>query len=206
MNSSSDPDFLKHRGTVSPHPEQIRDRLSRHLNNLPGLDGGLRRAAVLIPLVAIEGHWHVLLTHRSETVHDHKGQVAFPGGAVEAQDESLEGTALRETWEEIGIRPADVDVLGRMPDFPTISSFLVTPVVGVVKIWPYALRLSNDEVAHAFTIPLHWLARPENLEIRRRVILNRAVDVVYFAPYEGETLWGISGMIMLDLLKILNLV
>lgn len=188
------------------HPERIRALLSRHLAAQSAQDGGLRRAAVLIPLVRAAETWQVLLTHRSDTVHDHKGQVAFPGGSAEPQDVSLEETALRETWEEIGIRPEDVDVLGRMPDFPTISSYLVTPVVGVVKVWPYTLRLSSDEVARVFTIPLWWLAQPENIEIRPRIIMNRTVDVVYFKPYDGETLWGVSGMIMLDLLKILKLV
>ncbi len=180
--------------------------LSRHLAAQPALDGGLRRAAVLIPLVRVEDAWQVLLTVRTDTVHDHKGQVAFPGGSAEPQDVSLEETALRETWEEIGIRPGDVDVLGRMPDFPTISSYLITPVVGVLKVWPYALRLSSDEVARAFTIPLGWLTQEENIEIRPHVIMSRIVDVVYFKPYDGETLWGVSGMIMLALLKILKLV
>ena len=107
-------------------------------------------AAVLIPLAWFEDEWHLLYTRRTDKVETHKGQVSFPGGACDPGEETPEQTALREADEEIGMHPQDVRVLGRLAPMITITSFRVTPVVGVVK-WPYAFRVENAEVARVFT-------------------------------------------------------
>lgn len=163
----------------------------------------LREAAVLVPLVCEDGILHLLFTRRTDLVHDHKGQVAFPGGSVEPQDSSLEDTALRETYEEIGILPAEIRVLGMLPLFNTITGFLIRPVVGVIP-WPYDLRLSTQEVSRVFTIPMAWLANPAN-RIERKMILSdgRNEKVVFFNTYDGETLWGATARITLNFLDIL---
>lgn len=89
-------------------------------------------AAVLIPLAWFENEWHLLYTRRTNKVESHKGQVSFPGGACDPGEETPEQTALREAEEEIGVRPQDVRVLGRLAPMVTITSFRVTPVVGIV--------------------------------------------------------------------------
>jgi 8-oxo-dGTP pyrophosphatase MutT (NUDIX family) len=171
------------------------------------LPGPFRKAAVLMALTSISGKWHLVLTRRTETVQHHKGQVAFPGGAWEPADSSLEQTALREAYEEIGLAPEAVRVLGVLDQMLTISSYLVTPVVGSIP-WPYMFTLSVDEVVRVFTIPLDWLADPVNWEERPYFNPQRSATamVIYFKPYDGEILWGASARLTVTLLKVLGLV
>ncbi len=166
---------------------------------------GLRKAAVLIPLLCVDDRWHLLFIRRTETVQDHKGQVSFPGGAYEPEDANLAATALRETWEEVGIPPAEINLLGKLPVFTTISSFAITPVVGQIP-WPYPLKLEPAEVSRVFTIPVEWLADPAHWSEKPYVRPNgRQEKVIFFDLYDGELLWGITAHITLDFLKLLNL-
>jgi len=165
----------------------------------------LRPAAVLVPLLWEDDHWRLLLTRRTETVQSHKGQVSFPGGASDPGDSSPEATALRETFEEIGLQPHDVALLGRLAVRPTISSYLVTPVVGCIH-GPRAYLLSLHEVSRVFSIPLCWLADPANWEERpRSTPIGFFERIIYYKPYDGEILWGATARITHDLLKILGL-
>lgn len=162
-------------------------------------------AAVLIPLLKMEDEWHVLFTRRMDTLPEHSGQVAFPGGRHDPEDMDLTSTALRETCEEIGLLSKDVKILGIMPKLLTITNYLVTPVVGVIP-WPYTLKLSKKEVTRAFTIPLGWLANPENHEIKYRDLpgSSNSIPVVYFKIFDGETLWGASARIILSFIRIIS--
>jgi 8-oxo-dGTP pyrophosphatase MutT (NUDIX family) len=165
----------------------------------------LRAASVLVPLVWWDARWHLLYTRRTETVQSHKGQVAFPGGASDAEDASPAATALREAHEEIGLLPGDVEILGRLNRRPTISQFYITPIVARVP-WPYAFILSPNEVTRVFTVPLDWLADPANHEEHPRVVLGGYYQgVIYYQPYDGEIVWGITARITLDLLEALGL-
>lgn len=164
----------------------------------------LRPAAVLVPLLFENGQWHLLFTRRTETVQSHKGQVSFPGGAADPEDRSPEDTALREAFEEIGLLPGDVNLLGRMPFFPTVTNYLITPVVGRIR-WPVAFVPSVEEVSRVFTIPLHWLADPAHREVRPLQRVGFYENVIYFQPYDGETLWGITARITVEFLHILQL-
>ena len=164
-------------------------------------------AAVLIPLLRQAGEWDVLFIRRTVNEHDHHGgQVAFPGGQCDPGDPDAETAALREAFEETGINPADVRILGRLRDILTISNYRVTPVVGVIP-WPYALRPQPEEVSRIFTIPLKWLADPANRDAEKRFWLYRGhpIPMIYFVPYDGETLWGASARITLLFLEALGL-
>jgi 8-oxo-dGTP pyrophosphatase MutT (NUDIX family) len=163
-----------------------------------------RRAAVLIPMLEIELEWYVLLTQRSHALVEHKGQVAFPGGARESQDTDLCSTALREMQEEIGVKPEDVDVLGHLGDMPVVTGYLVRPYVGHIP-WPYSLEISNDEVHSVFMIPLYWLADPHNRTFQFRSYAGREFSVTFFEPYNGYQLWGASAEMTLALLSALGL-
>lgn len=169
---------------------------------LPGPnDRVLRRAAVLIPLIQVDGDWQIIYTRRADSVEHHKGQVSFPGGATDPGDDSPEATALREAHEEIGIRPDDVRVLGRLGEMVTISNFVVTPVVGVVP-WPYAFKVHTVEVGRVFTLPLTWLATRENWMEFTRAETGHSV-IAYF-PYDSELLWGATARMTVNFVKALD--
>ena len=162
-------------------------------------------AAVLIPFLIGTNGWHILFTRRHSDLPEHSGQVAFPGGRADPEDASAEQTALREAYEEIGLAPQDVRILGRLQDYLTITNYRVTPVVGTIP-WPYALRPAEVEVSRVFTIPLAWLAQPENHEEHSRPLPapHAPARVIYFQPYDGEVLWGASARITLNLMQALG--
>ena len=166
----------------------------------------LRLAAVLIPFAWIDDAWHILMIHRSANRSDpHSSQVGFPGGGVHPTDTDAEMTALRETEEELAIRASDVRLLGRLNDYLTITNFQVTPVIGIIP-WPYPIIPDEREVTRAFTIPLAWLADPNNYEVRCRELPHPcdAIPVIYYKQFRGETLWGVSARIMVGLIILLE--
>lgn len=167
-----------------------------------------RPAAVLVPFLRHpnDGSWCLLFTRRTETLAEHRGQVAFPGGRWDPADPSPEYTALREAEEEIGLDPRRVTILGRLNSLPTITNYLVTPIIGVIP-GDSAFRLNPREVSRVFTIPLSWLADPANRRTERRTLPGSylSLPVIYFQPYDNETLWGISAQIAVNLLNALRL-
>jgi 8-oxo-dGTP pyrophosphatase MutT (NUDIX family) len=116
-------------------------------------------ASVLVPLVQRDQGLNVLLTRRTDHLHDHAGQVSFPGGRVDPGDVDLVDTALRETEEEVGLPRNRVQVLGPLNTYSTVSSYVVTPIVALVQP-PFELALDAFEVAEAFEVPLQFLMTP----------------------------------------------
>jgi 8-oxo-dGTP pyrophosphatase MutT (NUDIX family) len=116
-------------------------------------------ASVLVPLVERADGLHVLLTRRTDHLHDHAGQISFPGGRVDPGDVDVVDTALRETQEEVGLPRERVQVLGPLNTYSTVSSYVVTPIVGLIQP-PFDLALDAFEVAEAFEVPLQFLMTP----------------------------------------------
>jgi 8-oxo-dGTP pyrophosphatase MutT (NUDIX family) len=162
----------------------------------------LKCAAVLLPLMYFDHEWHILYTRRTDRVESHKGQVSFPGGACDEGETTPEQTALREADEEIGVSPADVQVLGRLSRMVTISNFRVSPIVGVIP-FPYAFKVAGVEVARVFTIPLLWLANRNNYWEFSLGSEDRSV--IAYHPYDGELLWGATARMTVNFLKTLGL-
>ena len=159
-------------------------------------------AAVLIPLTILDGEWKVLYTRRTDHVDSHKGQVSFPGGAVEPNDLNLTQTALRETFEEIGLQPNHIEILGQLPKRRTVSNFHVTPIIGMFES-PYEFRPNRFEVQRIFTVPLRWLANSANYI---SYTYDETSNLVFkYSEYNGEIVWGITAKITLDLIKTLGL-
>jgi 8-oxo-dGTP pyrophosphatase MutT (NUDIX family) len=122
------------------------------------VDRDAAQAAVLLPLVQRE-ELTVLLTRRTDHLHDHPGQISFPGGRVDPTDRDAVDTALRESLEEIGLHSRHVQVLGPLPTYTTGSGFVVTPIVGLVEPG-FTLALDAFEVADVFEVPLSFLMTP----------------------------------------------
>ncbi|MFH2038438.1 MAG: CoA pyrophosphatase [Chloroflexota bacterium] len=167
----------------------------------------LKCAAVLIPLVRKDSGWHMIFTHRTDTVESHKGQVSFPGGGCNDNETQAEQTALREAQEEIGLDPHDVQILGRLNEVATITHYRVTPVVGVIP-WPYKFHLSRNEVSRVFSIPLNWIAQSSNWDEFEFTPegTERAFPVITYHAYDGEVLWGASARIAQNFLEVLGMV
>jgi 8-oxo-dGTP pyrophosphatase MutT (NUDIX family) len=164
-----------------------------------------RPAAVLVPMLEADDGWRLLFIRRTENRDDyHSGQVAFPGGRPEPGDADLETTALREAHEEIGLAPEHVKIIGRLGDHISTSRYRITPIVGYIS-WPYPLHLAADEVARAFTIPLHWLADPANREIYEHVLPSGVIPVTRFRRFEGEMLWGATARMTVSLIHKLKI-
>jgi 8-oxo-dGTP pyrophosphatase MutT (NUDIX family) len=178
----------------------IRRRLEASGGRLEA--GALRRAAVLVPLYQVGEELFVLLTRRAQSVEHHKGQIAFPGGAAEAGEDLLQA-ALRETHEEIGIAPEQVEILGRLGDVEvTVSRFLITPYVGVIP-HPYPLRLNADEIEDLVIVPLAVFRDPANLRSEYVEREGRRIEVLHYT-YEGQTIWGATARIIKHLVDLLD--
>lgn len=151
-------------------------------------------AAVLIPLIHREPQATILLTERTGGLRTHAGEIAFPGGRIDAEDASPEAAALREAEEEIGLSRDYVELLCRGPDYLTGSGYHVALVVAIVRPG-FQLRLNPAEVADIFEAPLSFLMNPANH--RRASRAWRGVTRSFFEmPYEGRHIWGITAGIL----------
>jgi 8-oxo-dGTP pyrophosphatase MutT (NUDIX family) len=187
--------------SIEDLPSRLRKRLSQSAPKVE-TKREARPAAVLVPLYFDQAEWHVLLTRRTEIVESHRGQVSFPGGLIEAADSDPFEAAKREAKEELGLLPEDIDILGSLPMLPTVTQFLIVPIIATIP-WPYALRPNQAEVASVFGVPLSWLSDPVNLEIRRYRPSPTAASfrVHHYQPYQGEVIWGATARIILNLLE-----
>lgn len=161
-----------------------------------------KSAAVLIPLLQHQGEWSLLFIRRAEVAGDiHSGQVAFPGGRLEA-NESVEQAAIREAEEEVALRAEDIQLIGRLQDFWSIGGYRVAPVLAQIP-WPYDVELQQSEVSRVFTMPVHWLMQEQNYDTKSRELNGQPRDVVYYREYEGEVLWGLTAAIVRSFCDIL---
>jgi 8-oxo-dGTP pyrophosphatase MutT (NUDIX family) len=145
-------------------------------------------ASVLVPLVMRE-ELTVLLTRRTDHLTDHPGQISFPGGRAEPGDVDAVATALREAREEIGLDPAHVEVLGSLPTYTTVTSFIVTPVIALVRP-EFVTQADPFEVAEVFEVPLAFIMNPAHH--RRHAIEVGAVRREFLSmPWDGTDLAGL---------------
>jgi 8-oxo-dGTP pyrophosphatase MutT (NUDIX family) len=195
--------------TPTASPAEVRRWIASHLDPLDapnaeaethsdydlGLPAGppadappLMPAAVLVGLVERPGGLAVLLTRRSDTLRNHGGQIAFPGGRCEV-DETPWGAALRESYEEIGLDPAHVELAGLSTPYRTGSGFHIIPVVGFVS-GPFNLTPNPGEVAEIFETPFGFLMDPANYEQHEMDTPEGQRRRFYAATWENRYIWG----------------
>ncbi|MHA7833244.1 MAG: CoA pyrophosphatase [Algiphilus sp.] len=187
------------RGALGPAPQLLEPGAERPLVDLElplGLDrlvtrkrlAGFTHAAVMVPILRRAQGLQVLFTRRADHLRAHRGQVSFPGGRYEPDDGQLVNTALRETEEEIGLSREHVEVIGCLDDYPTITRYLVTPVVALIDT-PPDLYADHGEVAEIFEIPLAHLLQRSSYQ--RRFFTREGLRVPFFQiEYDGYVVWG----------------
>ena len=163
-----------------------------------------RPAGVLLPLLEEGGVWKVLFTKRTDNVEHHKGQISFPGGAVDKGDTSIEETVLRETYEEIGLSEKDIEILGRIDDALTVASnYVIHPLVGMVTSMD-DLAINRAEVKRVITVPLSLFHGTDSEKRRYPVKYD---GVTYETPaykYCEHTIWGATAGIMENFMEIIG--
>lgn len=196
----------------SPHAPSLADTLRTALStkekglvrDLPPGEPPPTPAGVLVCLFDRGEGTQVLYTRRTETVGTHKGQISFPGGAREPHDETIRDTALRETFEEVGLTPAAAELLGELDDHITISNYLVTPVVAWIAEPPPVFAPRPEEVAEVLEIPLAVLRDPARLREEDILWLGEQKRMYSFDTGRA-VVWGLTARITVELLGVLAL-
>jgi 8-oxo-dGTP pyrophosphatase MutT (NUDIX family) len=181
--------------------EDIRRALAEYEPQSIAAPPGAWPAAVLLLLYEHDGRPHIVFQKRTDEVEHHKGQISFPGGGADPGDRDLVYTALRETHEEIGVHPGDVDVLGRLDELVTISKFHVTPFVGWLGTYPYRWRFSDPEVAYLLEVSLDHLREPATFVPDRRVINGREFVLPSY-QFRDDIIWGATARMLANFLDV----
>jgi 8-oxo-dGTP pyrophosphatase MutT (NUDIX family) len=175
-------------------------RLRPALGEAPSGEGSdsLKPAAVMVPLLDVDGRAALLFLRRTVLLPDHGGQVAFPGGMHDPADADLYATALREAAEEVAVDPAAITRVGALEPVTTLAKYRIQPYLSLWPAGPYAIA-SPSEVARIFTVPLAWLADPAHTRECEVAARGQRLRVPAWS-WQGEIIWGATRRITLDLL------
>jgi 8-oxo-dGTP pyrophosphatase MutT (NUDIX family) len=174
-------------------PEDLRCKMCENL----------KAAGVLIPIIEYPKSLSILLTQRSADLKNHASEISFPGGRMESIDTDISETALRETCEEVGIRPEQVDIAGYLQPMLTMTGYAVTAIVGLIQPCKN-LTLDRSEVEHAFEVPLPFFLDERNQQLSEREVHGVAIQIVEF-NFGSMRIWGATANMLVALRNILLL-
>jgi 8-oxo-dGTP pyrophosphatase MutT (NUDIX family) len=181
-------------------------RMAPNPRTWPDAVATLRPAAALLLVYPHAGEWYVPLTVRGSTLRHHTGQISLPGGRLDRPDESVEQAALREAYEEIGLDPADVELLGRLTPVPiAVSGHLLHPVVGACAERP-SFTLAADEVERLIEVPIARLRISDAVAWEKRVRSQSPEDIQHVPYFEiaGARIWGATAMVLAEFIAVLD--
>lgn len=190
------PEFARSRGAFV---ERARERLLPGAGLLAHDGETVRPAAVLVPVVERRQELTVLLTRRSHELPTHAGQIAFPGGKIDAQDDGPLAAALRETYEETGVAGRFVEPVGFLDTYETGTGFAIVPVVAMLREG-FDLVPEPGEVAEIFEVPLRFLMNPQNHR-REQAMWKGRLRSYDAMPYGRHYIWGATAGMLLDLYR-----
>jgi 8-oxo-dGTP pyrophosphatase MutT (NUDIX family) len=183
----------------------MRDKLRAlfaSLTNEHVSNSGRIPSAVLVPLFCKDEQVHILFTKRSENVMHHKGEISFPGGAFGSPDRELKETALRETWEEIGLNPQDVEIIGELGETETLTSnYVIKPFVGLIP-YPYDFVPNPHEIAKILIVPLPAFLKNKGSKTDEEQ--HGYLNDEYTYTYGDNLIWGATAIILRQLLQLLK--
>ena len=179
-------------------PVMDLDRLAEEIE--PADPAGTRRAAVLIPIINRTSGAYLLFTKRADWLSRHPGQMSFPGGAREPSDDGPVSTAIREATEEVGIRPDEIEVVGRLPAIRTISDFTVSPIVSRVADRRYVP--DGEEIVEVVILPVDAFLESENHHREWREGPDGTSEPVEYFEIDEYTVWGATGRLVAQLLEL----
>ncbi|MCP4763866.1 MAG: CoA pyrophosphatase [archaeon] len=188
-------------------PQLIKQALSGNKHHLNNPD--FKESAVLILIYPDEnGSYSLVLTKRTSKMKKHAGEISFPGGRFDPEtDKDRVATALRESNEEIGVNINSIEILGILSDIPTISNYIITPVVGIIKDkGKIDFKRSEDEVEEILVIPIQFFLDPSNFKERFLDIEEAKIPIYTFDYYkEGQikSIWGATAHLLVDYLSII---
>ena len=202
------------------------DKLKNQLNENQSLFIGEEtafRSAVLIPLVQVDGEWHILFEVRSFTMRKQPGDISFPGGRIDSTDPTPLAAALRETYEELGVDPKTVTLVRQLSPYIASPSFVVYPFVAIIDYSQIIHSYNKEEVEEVFTVPVKWLLNYEpymhlvsvepmpSPDFPFEKIMNgaqyqwraRSIEEWFF-DYEKYTIWGLTARILKHFIEIIK--
>lgn len=183
---------LPRKAPTSQTAERIRKALATHQRRKIPL-GGYRPAAVTLPLLRSSAGHSVLFTVRTAHVEQHKGEISFPGGRLHPDDDDTLAAALRETWEEVGIRAEDLELLGILDDFISVTGYRVTPYVVYLENVPYDFVPQPREVAEILLVPLRHLRDRAHYHATKPAGSRYHIHHFCWGPY---VIWGLTAAIL----------
>ncbi|KOS68720.1 nucleoside diphosphate hydrolase [Lysinibacillus contaminans] len=181
------------------------------------------RSAVLIPLVQVDDEWHILFEVRSFTMRKQPGDISFPGGRIDATDESPWAAAVRETSEELGVDPNTINIVGQLSPYITSSSFVIYPFVATIDYNQIIHSYNKEEVEEVFTVPVNWFLNyePYMHEVSVEIVPSKDFPFEkivngaqyqwrtrsmeeWFFDYEKYTIWGLTARVLKHFIEIIK--